>query len=60
MIRLLIGLLFLAALVYVSYLVLGLIPLPGAIRQIAVIVLALIFLVVLLKKSGIAGGGDWY
>lgn len=53
MIELLIGLLILALVIYVAYLVLGMIPLPPNVRQIVTVILAIIFLVVLLRQVGV-------
>jgi uncharacterized membrane protein len=50
LIRLLVGLLVLALVVYVAYLILALLPLPYPVKEIACLILAVVFLVVLLKK----------
>jgi hypothetical protein len=53
LIRLLVGLLVLALVVWVAYLVLGMLPLPYPVKEIACLVLAVVFLVVLLKQLGV-------
>ncbi len=53
MISLLIGLLILALVVYVAFLIVGMLPLPGPVKQIVVIILALVFLLMLLQRLGI-------
>jgi putative effector of murein hydrolase LrgA (UPF0299 family) len=50
LIRLLVGLLILALVVWVAYMILGFLPLPYPAKEIACLILAVVFLVVLLKK----------
>lgn len=57
MINLLVGLLILALVIYCVFLVVGMLPLPEPAKQIVVIILAIIFLLVLLRQLGILGGG---
>lgn len=53
LISFLIWLLLFALVVYVVYLVLGMLPLPGPAKQIVTLILAIIFLLVLLAHLGI-------
>lgn len=53
LIQLLIWLLVLSLIIYVVFLVLGMIPLPEPARRIVTIILAVIFLLVLLSHLGI-------
>jgi len=54
LIHLLIGLLILACVIYVVFLVLGMLPIPQPIKNILCIILGLIFLLVLLNYLGFA------
>lgn len=54
LIPLLIGLLVLAIIAYCIFLVVGMLPLPSPIKQLAVIIISLILLLVLLSKLGYA------
>lgn len=54
LVPLLIWLLVLALVIYVVFLVLGMLPLPGPAKQIITIILAVIFLLVLLQHLGIS------
>ncbi len=56
LIQLLVGLLVLAIVIYVTYLVLNMLELPPQVRQIVGIILALVFLLVLLSYVGIIPG----
>lgn len=49
----LIWLLILALIIYVVFLVLGMLPLPAAAKQIITIIIGVIFLLVLLQRLGI-------
>lgn len=51
--NLLIGLLILALIIYVVYLIVGMLPLPEPAKQIVMLILAVIFLIILLQKLGI-------
>lgn len=53
LINLLIWLLVLAIVIYVVYLILGMLPLPGNVKTIATLVLGLIFLLILLNHLGL-------
>jgi hypothetical protein len=53
MIELLVTLLILAVVIYVVFLILQQIPLPPTVKQIAYIIIGLIFLVILLDKAGL-------
>ncbi len=53
MVSLLVGLLILALVVYVAFIIVGMLPLPEPVKQIVVIILALVFLVMLLQRLGI-------
>lgn len=53
LIHLLIGLLCLAVVIYVVYLILGMLPLPAPAKQIISLILSLIFLLVLLSYLGL-------
>lgn len=59
LISMLIGLLILAVCIYVVFLILGMLPIPDQIRTIVTLILALIFLIILLQKVGLMGGGPW-
>lgn len=59
MIELLIWLLILALIVYVVFLILGMLPLPYPARQIVTLILAIIFLLVLLERIGLLSGRGW-
>lgn len=54
LISLLVWLLILALVLWAVFAVLGMIPLPGHVRQIVTIILAIIFLLVLLQHLGFA------
>lgn len=53
MVELLVALLILAVIVYVVYLIVGMLHLPGPILQIVYLIMALIVLFVLLDKLGL-------
>ncbi len=54
---LLIGLLVLALVIYVCFLIVGMLPLPEPAKQIVVLILAIVFLIILLQKLGVLGAG---
>ena len=56
LVGLLIWLLVFALVIYVVYLVLGLLPIPPTIKQIVCLILGVIFLIVLLQQLGLFSG----
>lgn len=54
LVSLLIWLLVLALVLWAVFLVLGMLPLPAPVKQIATVILAIIFLLVLLQHLGVA------
>lgn len=52
MISLLLWLLVLALVIYVVYLIVGMLPLPSPAKQIVTLILAVVFLIILLQRLG--------
>jgi hypothetical protein len=57
LVGLLIWLLVFALVIYVVYLILGMLPIPPTIKQIICLILGVIFLIVLLQQLGFLSGG---
>ena len=53
--NLLIGLLVLALVIYVVFLIVGMLPLPEPAKHIVTLILAVVFLIILLQKLGVMG-----